>query len=266
MNSPPEQDIETAAHRLSTALRLVEACDPVRPLVELAGVEGAYAVQRQLEQEAVAAGARVIGRKIGLTSAAVQKQLGVDRPDFGFLTDAMAFGDGQELPFSNLIAPRVEAEVAFVLGGDLDQEGLSLAHVVRAVEFALPAIEVVDSRVRDWKISIFDTVADNASSGLFVLGGSPRRLEQLDLRLCGMSMFNRGEPVSVGCGAACMGNPLNALLWLARTMQRNGSPLREGDVVLSGALGPMVAAGRGEAYVARIAGLGSVSAVFSAEG
>ncbi|HTU11535.1 MAG TPA: fumarylacetoacetate hydrolase family protein [Allosphingosinicella sp.] len=266
MDESFEPDVAAAAGRLSAALRSREACDPVRPLVERAGVEGAYAAQRLLEQEQVAAGARVIGRKIGLTSAAVQTQLGVDQPDFGFLTDLMAFGDAQELPFNRLIAPRVEAEVAFVMGKDLEDDGLALPQVIRAVEFALPAIEVVDSRVRDWKISIYDTVADNASSGLFVLGGSPRKLDRLDLRLCGMSLTSRGEPVSVGCGAACMGNPVNALLWLARTMQKNGSPLREGDVVLSGALGPMVPARAGATYSAAISGLGSVSAVFSAEG
>ncbi|MEU6078876.1 fumarylacetoacetate hydrolase family protein, partial [Micromonospora sp. NPDC047074] len=133
----------------------------------------------------------------------------------------------------------------------------------RAVDHLLPAIEIVDSRVAGWDISIVDTVADNASSGLFVLGTVPRRLADVDLRLCGMVLEQAGEPVSVGAGAACLGNPLHAVQWLAQTMARSGDPLRAGDVVLSGALGPMVSVTPGAAYEARISGLGSVRACFS---
>ncbi|MGB3392737.1 MAG: fumarylacetoacetate hydrolase family protein [Stenotrophomonas sp.] len=255
--------VREAARLLGKAAADVAPCDPVKPLIESAGIDAAYAVQHLLTEQALAAGRRIVGRKIGLTSAAVQKQLGVDQPDFGILFDDMEYGSGQEVPLARLIQPKVEAEIAFVFERDLDAERPALGHVLNAIGYALPAIEIVDSRVRDWKISILDTIADNASSGLYVLGGSPKKVDAFDLALCGMSLEQGGEPVSVGCGAACLGNPLNAVVWLARTMARTGRPLRAGDVVLSGALGPMVAVKPGDVFEARISGLGNVSAVFS---
>jgi 2-keto-4-pentenoate hydratase len=195
----------------------------------------------------------------------VQKQLGVDQPDYGMLFDDMAVPDGWEVAAGRLIQPKVEAEVAFVLGRDLSEERITVADVLRAVDFALPAIEIVDSRIADWKIGIFDTVADNASSGLYVLGGMPKKLDGLDLRLCGMVMESAGEPVSVGAGAACLGHPLSAVLWLAKTTAKAGRPLLAGDTILSGALGPMVAAKGGDVFEARIEGLGSVRAAFAKE-
>lgn len=255
--------IRQAAALLGQARHSGQACDPVRPLLEAQGLEAAYAVQALLTGEAEDAGRRVVGRKVGLTSVAVQKQLGVDQPDYGMLFDDMGYGDGEEVPLSRLIQPKVEAEVAFVFERDLDVERPTLAHVLGAIGYALPAIEIVDSRVRDWKISIYDTIADNASSGLYVLGGSPKKVDALDLRLCGMSLELKGEPVSVGCGAACLGNPLNAVVWLAQTAARTGRPLRAGDTVLSGALGPMVPVKAGDVFEARISGLGRVAAAFS---
>lgn len=258
-------DIRQAAALLSQAQQSRTSCDPVKPLLEAHGIDAAYAVQQLQTQAALDAGRRIVGRKIGLTSVAVQTQLGVDQPDFGALFDDMEYGNGQEVPLSRLIQPKVEAEIAFVLERDIDSERPSLGNVLNAIGYALPAIEIVDSRVRDWKISILDTIADNASSGLYVLGGAPKKIDSFDLALCGMSMELAGEPVSVGCGAACLGNPLNAVLWLARTLARVGSPLRAGDVVLSGALGPMVPVKPGDVFEARISGLGQVSAVFSKE-
>lgn len=257
--------VRESARVLGEAARTVRACAPVRGLIEDGGIDAAYAVQELLTRQALAEGRRIVGRKVGLTSVAVQKQLGVDQPDFGMLFDDMAYGDGQEVPLSRLIQPKVEAEIAFVLERDLDEERPTLAHVLNAIGYALPAIEIVDSRVRDWKISIFDTIADNASSGLYVLGGSPRKVDAFDLRLCGMSLEQAGEPVSLGCGAACLGNPFNAVVWLAQTAARTGRPLRAGDTVLSGALGPMVPVKPGDVFEARISGLGRVAAVFSRE-
>jgi 2-keto-4-pentenoate hydratase len=209
------------------------------------------------------AGRRRVGAKIGLTAPAVQRQLGVDRPDFGVLLADMAVPDGAEIDHGSLLQPRVEAEVAFVLGADLPDGRVTVADVVRATDFLLPAIEVVDSRIAGWDITIVDTVADNASSGMYVLGTTPRRIADVDLRLCGAVLEHAGEPVSVGAGAACLGNPLHAVAWLATTLAAAGSPLRAGDVVLSGALGPMVPAVAGASYEARISGLGSVRATFS---
>jgi 2-keto-4-pentenoate hydratase len=258
--------VTTAHAALSNAAKSRSPCDPVRPLIEPLGIAGAYAVQSRGTAEALQSGRRIVGAKIGLTSHAVQRQLGVDQPDFGILFDDMEFGDDAPIPLSRLIQPKVEAEIAFVLERDLAFERPTLAQVTSAIAFALPAIEIVDSRVRDWKISIYDTIADNASSGLFVLGGAPRKLDAIDLKLCGMRLENRGEPLSTGCGAACLGNPLNAVVWLARTMASVGQPLRAGMTILSGALGPMVPVKAGEVYEARISGLGRVAAAFTAEG
>jgi 2-keto-4-pentenoate hydratase len=237
---------------------------PVRErLIPLGDVDAAYAAQRAQVETWEKAGRRRVGAKIGLTAPAVQRQLGVDRPDFGVLLADMAVPDGAEIDHGSLLQPRVEAEVAFVLGADLPDGRVTVADVVRATDFLLPAIEVVDSRIAGWDITIVDTVADNASSGMYVLGTTPRRIADVDLRLCGAVLEHAGEPVSVGAGAACLGNPLHAVAWLATTLAAAGSPLQAGDVVLSGALGPMVPAVAGASYEARISGLGSVRATFS---
>lgn len=255
---------QSLADRLSQAAERREPVEPVGAEIGDAGIDGAYAVQDINTERALAAGRRLAGRKIGLTSVAVQRQLGVDQPDYGMLFADMEVADGAPVPFGKLIQPKIEAEIAFVLRAGLAGERLTLADVVSAVDYALPAIEIVDSRIANWRIGILDTIADNASSGLYVLGSRPVSLHDLDLRLAGMVIEHRGEPVSVGCGAACLGNPLNAVLWLARTMAGVGRPLAAGDVVLSGALGPMVAAKPGETYETRIEGLGTVAARFAA--
>jgi 2-keto-4-pentenoate hydratase len=229
-------------------------------------LEDAYTIQKLNIDHRIAAGVRRVGCKIGLTSLAVQKQLGVDSPDFGILLNDMEFAAGLPIPFAKLQQPKIEAEVAFVLGRDLDMESPSLVDVIRAIEFALPALEVVGSRIANWKIKLVDTVADNASSSGFVIGTSPRTLSQLDLCDCAMTLACNGEVASQGNGAACMGNPLNAVLWLARTMVRMGAPLKAGELVLSGALGPMLEVRSGDAFVADIKGLGVVSAQFDNAG
>jgi len=232
---------------------------------EGADVATGYAIQEVNTDHWLAAGRRAVGRKIGLTSAAIQQQLGVDQPDYGMLFADMVYGDSEPAPADAVLQGRAEAEVAFVLGRDLTMERPSPAEVMAAIDHALPAIEVAGSRVADWNIRILDTVADNASSGIFFLGSTPARLADLDLRRCGMALTRRGDPVSTGAGAACMGNPLTAAVWLARKMVQVGRPLAAGDIVLSGALGPMVSVAPGDVLEARISGLGSVRAVFSAD-
>lgn len=244
--------------------------EPIAPLRERIGqvaagpalLQAAYAIQQLNIQRRIDAGARLVGRKIGLTSVAVQRQLGVDSPDFGALLADMAVGDGEEIAASRLMQPKAEAEIALVLERDLRHERHTVADLIGATAYALPAIEVVGSRIANWDIRLVDTVADNASSGLFVLGTRPVKLSRLDLAGCGMSMERAGDPVSVGVGAACLGNPLNAAVWLADTLARLGTPLRAGDVLMTGALGPMVAVRPGDVFTAHIEGLGAVSAIF----
>ena len=232
--------VETSVEVVALALREAElsknAIAPVRPQLggESADVNIAYAVQEANTQRALAEGRRLVGRKIGLTSVAVQKQLGVDSPDFG-------------------------------INKDLTQEKHTYADIISATEYALPAVEVVDSRIENWKISLIDTVADNASSAAYVLGSRPVKLENLDLVNCKMTMTRAGEVVSQGVGKACLSNPLNAAVWLADEMVRRGRPLLAGDIILTGALGPMVVAHAGDEFLVEIEGFGSVTAAFAAE-
>jgi 2-keto-4-pentenoate hydratase len=251
-----------AAAMLRAAAQSGEFIAPLRELhAQMEGAD-AYAIQRINTEQRLREGRRAVGCKIGLTSLSVQRQLGVDQPDFGMLFDDMGYGDGEPIPWAGLHQPKVEAEIAFVLGRDLTMSRPGHVDILNAIDYALPALEIVGSRIAGWNIKFVDTVADNASSSAYVLGGTPRKLADIDLRLCGMLLQRGGEPVSVGAGAACLGNPLNAVVWLARTMAAFGTPLRAGDLVLSGALGPMVAAQPGDAFEARINGLGSVRAVF----
>jgi 2-keto-4-pentenoate hydratase len=257
--------VTTAADRLLAAARVGDPCRPVRDVIGDSDVGLAYAVQQRVARARLAAGARVVGRKIGLTSPAVQRQLGVDRPDFGLLFDDMDVTGLAEVPSGRLLQPKAEAEIAFVLGADLAEGPLDAAQVRAAVESAVAALEIVDSRIAGWDISFGDTVADNASSGLFVLGPTRVPLTGFEPVRAGMRMYLDDEPVSEGTGAACLGDPLAALAWLARTARDFGDPLRTGQIVLSGALGPMVATPPGSRVRAEITGLGSVSATFSRE-
>ena len=256
--------VRALAERLRAAAESGSPTGPIRDELPAGDVAAAYAVQQANTEHWLARGRHLVGRKIGLTSKVVQKQLGVDQPDFGMLFSDMALADGADVPLSRVMQPKVEAEVALVLERDLTVPEPTVADLISAVAYALPAIEVVGSRIANWDIRLTDTIADNASAGLFVLGASPVRLHALDLRLCGMVMERRGEQISVGAGAACLGNPLNAAQWLARTMIEVGAPLKAGDVIITGALGPMVAVAAGDVVTARISGLGSVRVGFSA--
>lgn len=254
--------VEAAAGRLAGAALSGVACAPVADLLGPADIDAAYRVQRLLTERRLAAGARIVGRKIGLTSAAVQRQVGVDRPDFGVLFDDMRYEDGAEIPVGRLLQPKAEAEVAFLLSHDISD--ISDPVVVRdSVALAFPAIEIVDSRVADWRIGITDTVADNASSGVFVVGAVGTPLSAFEPAGLVMTMRRGTEVVSHGTGRDCLGDPLNALAWLAATAIGVGTPLRAGDLVLSGALGPMVAVAPGDVFDAVIEPLGTVRARFS---
>lgn len=259
MNQPSSDSI---AAKLRDCYASGRAMAPIREALPEASIEDAYAIQAANTAHWEKEGRTIVGAKIGLTAKTVQAQLGVDQPDFGHLFADMAVPDGETVAPGRLLQPKVEAEVAFVMARTPDVDRLTSAELIDCVAYALPAIEIVDSRIADWNIRIVDTVADNASSGLFVLGTKPVPLADLDLRLCGMVLEKNGEPSSFGAGAACLGNPLHALGWLAAKMAEVGRPLQKGDVILSGALGPMVAVSPGDSVEARISGLGSVRVSF----
>ena len=255
--------IAAAADRLRAAEQSGTPTTPIRDLIGADDVVAAYAVQTRLAEERIAAGARVVGRKIGLTSAAVQQQMGVDQPDFGILFDDMVHADGGTIPFEAVLQPRAEAEIAFVLKEDLVEGDLDDAQVRAAIEYGVAALEICGSRIADWDISFADTVADNASAGAYVLGTERRTLDEFDPVTVAMSMSIDGEEVSTGVGAASLGDPVNAVVWLARTARELGTPLRAGQVVLSGAMGPMRPVTPGATVTSTVTGLGSVTVSFS---
>lgn len=235
-----------------------EQVPPLRDGLEPTDGDGAYAVQTLNTRFWESQGRRIVGRKIGLTAKSVQMQLGVDQPDFGVLFADMEIPDDGVLDPKRVLQPKAEAEVAIVLARDITNQRATASDVAEATDYAVAAIEIVDSRISDWKISFADTVADNGSSALFVLGSNRRALSGLDLYTCGMALELNGRLASLGAGAACLDHPLNAAAWLARTLIAFGSHLRAGDIVLTGALGPMVAIGPGDRIEAKIGGLGSV--------
>lgn len=247
---------------LAQRLRAAYQQGPIAPLRDGLAPDdatGAYAVQAINTRYWVEQGRRIVGRKVGLTSLAVQKQFGVNQPDFGVLFEDMQLIDGGVLDCDAMLQPRAEAEVALVLGADVTSLTATPDDIAAATHHAFAAIEIVDSRIADWKITFADTVADNGSSARFVLGKQACSLDELDLYTCGMVLEVNGAVASVGAGAACLGHPLNAAAWLARTLAAAGEPLRAGDVVLTGALGPMITLAPGDHIMAKIGGLGAVS-------
>jgi len=254
-----------AADRLRDAARTGVPASPVRDLIGSEDIASAYAVQRLLVSERIADGATRVGRKIGLTSPAVQSQFGVSQPDFGVLFDDMSYVGGDTIQISTILQPRVEAEIAFALSADLAEGDLDLEQIRAAVDYAVAALEVCGSRIRNWDITFGDTVADNASAGAYVLGPRRRRLDEIEPRKAEMSMTIDGKVVSTGNGAACMGDPLIALQWLARQARDLGDPLKAGEIVLSGALGAMQPVDPGSTVSASISGIGKVKVTFSEE-
>ncbi|HLI22913.1 MAG TPA: fumarylacetoacetate hydrolase family protein [Stellaceae bacterium] len=254
--------IEKAALRLREASETHKPCAPIRDLIDPGDVAAAYAVQELNTKYWLGRGRKLVGRKIGLTAVAVQKQLGVDQPDFGLLFADMRAAEDRAIPFAETMQPKVEAEVALILKAPLTRAQHTVADIAAATDYASAAIEIVGSRIANWDIKLADTIADNASSSHFVLGARHVRLSEVDLAACAMSMTRRGETVSTGSGAACMGNPLNAAVWLADAMVKYGRPLQAGDVIMTGALGPMAAVEPGDTVEAKIEGLGTVRASF----
>ena len=239
---------------------------PVEPLTEqYDDLTAADAYEIQLLQVArwTADGARIKGHKVGLTSPAMQRQLNVDQPDYGHLLDRMFWPEYDPIPLSGFLQPRVEPETAFVLAQPLRGPGVTVADAIAAVAFVLPALELIDSRIRDWKIGLADTIADNASSGGVVLGSSPVPLGATDLRLAGCTLHKNGELAGTGAGGAVLGSPLTSLVWLANTVGARGVALEAGHVILPGSVTAAIPVGAGDTVIATFAGLGSVTARFS---
>jgi 2-keto-4-pentenoate hydratase len=241
---------------------------PVKPLIgEYPGldIDGAYAIQQAQVRSWLDAGRTLRGNKVGLTSAVMQQQLGVDQPDFGVLRDDMFHAELTPIPVDTFIQPRVEPEIAFVLGRPLSGPGVTSTQAAAAVDFVLPALEIIDSRIVNWKISIVDTIADNASSGGVVLGSTPVSPEAVDLRLVGCRLFGNGSLVATGVGGAVLGSPLLALVWLANQLGERGTGLEPGHVVLPGSITAAQPVRPGDTWEAQFAGLGSVTARFAPE-
>lgn len=254
--------IKQLGDELFEALKSTLPISPVTERFPDLSIEQAYQIQQHMVARRIAAGERVIGKKIGVTSLPVMAMLGVGQPDFGYLLDTMVYGDGETLPSTQFIQPKAEGEIAFVLKHDLLGPGINAADVLRATEGVMACFEIVDSRIKDWKIKIADTVADNASCGAVVFGTRLINPNDIDLRTCGMVLEKNGETVVTGAGAATMNSPINAVVWLANTLGRLGIPLKAGEVILSGALGAMVPVKSGDTLRMEIGGIGSCSVRF----
>ncbi|PCI54340.1 MAG: 2-keto-4-pentenoate hydratase [Alphaproteobacteria bacterium] len=255
-------DRKMAARALYDVYQGAPLITPLRTQFNCPDIETAYAIQEINTRLWLKEGRTLTGRKIGLTSKVVQEQLGVDQPDYGMLFDDMLVKNDREVAFDAVCQPKIEGEVAFILDKDITGLDLTEKNLAAAIDYAVPALEIVGSRIHDWDISIFDTVADNASSGLYVLGAARVPLTDIDLIGCEMTLQENGEVVSTGKGAACLGSPLIAALWLAKKMVEVGRPLKAGDVIMSGALGPMVIVKPGAEYYLSVSGLDTVSVKF----
>ena len=254
--------IQQYGDELYQALLDRKAVDPLTDREPSITIEDAYQIQLRMIQRRVDAGETIVGKKIGVTSQVVMNMLKVNQPDFGQMTSGMVFSEGEAIPVDSMIAPKAEAEVAFVLKQDLQGPGISAADVLRATDFVVPCFEIVDSRIADWKIKIQDTVADNASCGVLVLGGRRKSPADIDLALAGMVLEKNGEIISTSTGAAVQGSPVNAVAWLANTLGNLGIGLKAGEVILSGSQSPLVPVKAGDSLVCTVGGLGGTSVRF----
>jgi 2-keto-4-pentenoate hydratase len=261
-------DVVSQAEAAASLLEAYRTGKPIEPLRETypgLTLADSYEIQLLQIRARLAAGATVKGHKVGLTSAVMQRQMEVDQPDYGHLLDDMFFLEHSPIPAGTYLQPRIEPEIAFVLRRPLRGPGVTAAEAAAAVDFCLPSLEIIDSRIRDWKIGILDTIADNASSGGVVLGSRPTPLSAVDLRLAGCVLHRNGEVVATGAGGAVLGSPLSSLVWLANTVGASGVTLEPGHVILPGSVTASIAVAPGDTFTATFAGLGSVTARFSEE-
>jgi 2-oxopent-4-enoate/cis-2-oxohex-4-enoate hydratase len=255
--------IETLGDELHNALVTRRVVSPLTSRGHDLTIQDAYAIQERMLSHRLSSGDRIVGKKVGATSAAVQNMLKVNQPDFGMLLSSMIYNEGEVIPIDRLIQPKAEGEIAFLLKRDLRGPGVTIAEVLAATEYVLPCFEIVDSRIENWNIKIQDTVADNASCGVFVIGGSARSPHKVELDLCGMVLEKNGDVVATGCGAAALGHPASAVAWLANTLGRLGISLKAGEIVLSGSLAALVPIAAGDNLDLAIGGIGTCSVRFA---
>jgi 2-keto-4-pentenoate hydratase len=256
-------DLESIAADLAAAYQAGQpTLAPLTSTYDGLTVDDAYEIQQLQIRGRVARGTPVIGYKVGLTSAAMQQQMGVYEPDFGHLLADMVHPADAPIAVSQFRQPRAEPEIALVLAQSLRGPGLSVADVMSATRFALPAIEIIDSRITDWKIGLVDTVADNASSGGVVLGQRPVPAAERDLALTGCVLRRNGRIAGTGAGAAVLGSPWHAATWLANTLTARGAELAAGSIILTGSITAAIPVASGDAVMASFEHLGSVTAVF----
>ncbi len=257
------EKVKKLAAHLSDAAKRGQGVEPPTEIEPNINIDEAYYIQLYNIEQEVKNGARVTGKKIGLTSKAMQELLGVNEPDYGHLLDHMEVKNGGTIPFDRVLQPRVEAELAFILKEDLRGPDVSVMDVLLATEAIVPAIEIVDSRVKDWKITLADTIADNASSGLYILGDTYKKVSEIDRKQIGMALYKNDELQNTGVGAAALGDPAKCVAWLANKLSQYDIPLKAGEIVLSGALSAAVDARPGDHFRAKFSGLGEVHVTFS---
>ena len=260
-----KETIKELSEYIAKAYELKEGVQPVTELAPGLEVDDAYFVQLETINVQLANGRKITGKKIGLTSAAMQKSLGVDEPDYGHLLDDMAYENNATVPFDRLLQPRVEGEIAFVLKKDLIGPNVTSFDVMMATDYVVPALEIVDSRIKDWKIKLEDTVADNGSSAMYVLGNNQTKLTDIDLKMVGMTFFKNGKLVNSGIGAAALGDPAKCVAWLANKLAAYEITLKAGEVILSGALSAAIPAAPGDSFTAKFSHFGEVTVTFSKE-
>jgi len=255
--------VESVAKILREASVSGIPCEPIRNIIGDSNVELAYAIQDHNSNLRIENGSRIVGKKIGLTNKSIQQKFGITQPDFGMLWNDKEVLNGGEISVKEIVQPKAEAEIAFVLGKDLNALSLTSIDVINAIDYALASIEIVGSRIKNWDIGITDTIADNASASHWVVGHRPVKLENFDMLNCKMIMEKNGQVVSEGVGRNCLQSPINAMLWLAQKMVELGRPMKAGEVILTGSLGPFIDIKAGDHFKANIEGLGEVSAYFT---
>jgi 2-keto-4-pentenoate hydratase len=260
--SLPNESLKDAARAIREARSERQTIARISETFGISTVDEAYTIADMNNQMMIEAGHHITGKKVGLTAKKVQEQLGINEPDFGVLFQSMEFLHGDEVPFDRLIQPKVEGEIAVVIDRDMTQDPPSWGYFLSSLAYVVPAIEIVDSVITDWKITLVDTVADNASSALYVLGNQPVDASAFALDHIDMQLWINHNVASVGTGATCLGHPLRSAYWLACEMAKRGQPLKAGEVILSGSLGPMVPVRQGDAVSVQMGSLGTVSCQF----